>query len=59
MAALSRALRWVSKTRPVLLDVAGLAFIAYGIWLLETARPGIWSIAVGVGLILAGLRSQS
>ncbi len=45
--------------RPVLLDVAGLAFVAYGVWLLEVSRPGIWSIIVGVGLILAGLRTQS
>ncbi len=47
------------RSRPVLLDVAGLAFIAYGVWLLEVSSPGIWAIVVGVGLILAGLRTQS
>ncbi len=47
------------RSRPVLLDVAGLVFIAYGVWLLEVSRPGVWAIIVGIGLILAGLRTQT
>ena len=44
---------------PVLLDIAGLTLIAMGVFLLETGRPGWWSIVAGVGLILAAIRAQS
>ena len=55
---ISRAITRAFKARPVVLDAAGLSLVAYGVWLLEVERPGTWAIVVGVGLILAALRSQ-
>jgi hypothetical protein len=59
MIALGRVLSWFSQTLPVLLDVTGLAFVAFGVYLLETSTPGIWAVVVGVGLILSALRAQT
>ncbi len=59
MGATRRAIRRMSQARPVLLDVAGLAVMAGGIFLLETSRPGWWAVFAGVGLIAGALRAQT
>lgn len=59
MTPIGWTLRRVSEARPLILDAAGLAFIAAGIFLLETARPGWWAVFAGVGLIAAALRAQT
>ena len=56
MRRLAQAGRFLARTAPVALDVAGFAAIVVGVWLLA----GVWAWVVAGGLlILAGFRAQS
>ncbi len=59
MNAFRRVLTRVSAARPVLLDVAGLTFVAAGVFLLETSRLGWWAVVAGIGFVLGTLRTQT
>ena len=53
---LARIGRFLARTAPVLLDVAGFVAVTVGVWLLA----GVWAWIVAGGLlILAGIRAQS
>ena len=52
----AQAGRFLARTAPVLLDVAGFVAVTVGVWLLA----GVWAWIVAGGLlILAGFRAQS
>lgn len=53
-----RVLKWLQRSLPVLLDIAGFVLIVAGVWRLERSEPGIYLIVAGAACIAVALRFQ-